>query len=167
MLILSSVAAGIIATVIMMMFLYLPMLWNGNYYDVIGALGSARTGVLDGRSRFIGTVIYFLFGIVFAILYGWLALFMLQNSDALPQVSLAAGLPVDVNLIFPLFGLAVGLGHGIIAALIMTVLVIEHHPLERFRTRYILVISQIIGHLVFGFSVMFYHSQFLQLLLGL
>ena len=51
-------------------------------------------------------------------------------------------------------------------ALLVTIIVIEHHLLERFRTRFILVISQLISHVVFGITMMFFHLQFLQLFLG-
>jgi hypothetical protein len=165
-LILSSIAAGLIATCIMVAFLYLPLLWGGDYFDVIGALGSAITGELNARARFLGAMLYFAAGILFAMLYGWLALSIMQTVDVsnLPPLHIP-GLPVQINFLYPLLGLAIGLGHGVLVALLVTVIAIEHHPLKQFHTRYILVISQLISHLVFGFVVMFFHSQFLQLLL--
>ena len=164
-LLLSSIASGLIATFIMIGFLYLPLVWGGDYYDVMGAIGSVMTGETNGRSRFIGGVIYVAVGVVIAMLYGWVALALIQNNASLPQFVVFSGWPVTINLIYPLLGLAIGLGHGILVALLVTVVVIEHHPVERYRTRYILIVSQLIGHLVFGLSVMFFHSQFLQLLL--
>jgi hypothetical protein len=169
MLVLSSVAAGLIATFVMIFFLYLPLLWRGNYFDVLGALGSYITREVNGRSRLIGGIIYVAVGIVFAYLYGWIALALLQQDLALnfPRWTLFPNAPTEINLLFPVFGLAIGLGHGIFASLALTVLVIEYHPLERFHTRYILVLSQVISHIVFGVTVMFFQSQFLQLFLGL
>lgn len=165
-LILASIAAGLIATLVMVVFLYLPLLWSGDYYDVLGAIGSTLTKEVDARARFIGAALYFLVGILFALLYGWLALTLLRLSPgSLPQFIIFPASPVKINLLYPLLGLAVGLGHGIFAGLIMTVLV-EHHPIRHFRTRYILIISQVISHLAYGFTVMFFQSQFLQLLLG-
>jgi hypothetical protein len=165
-LILSSVAAGLIATGVMVAFLYLPLLWGGKYFDVMGAIGSAISGKLDARARFLGAMLYFLFGIVFALIYGWLALTVMQNltASSLPRLVIP-GLLIEVNAIYPFLGLAIGLGHGILVALLATIVFIEHHPLEQFHTRYILVLSQLISHLAFGMVVMFFHSQFLQLLL--
>jgi hypothetical protein len=168
-LVLSSVAAGLIATFVMIIFLYLPLLWGGNYFDVLGALGSFRSGKVDGRARLIGAIIYVIAGILFAYLYGWAAMALLQSGPNLnfPRYMLFPNAPTEINLLFPAFGLAIGLGHGIIASLLMTIIVIEYHPIEQFHGRYILVLSQIISHLVFGATVMFFQSQFLQLLLGL
>jgi hypothetical protein len=168
-LVLSSVAAGLIATFVMIIFLYLPLLWRGNYFDVLGALGSFRSGKVDGRSRLIGAIIYVIAGISFAYLYGWIALFLLQENPGVnfPRWTIFPNAPTEINLLFPVFGLAIGLGHGVIASLLLTVIIIEYHPLEHFHTRYILVLSQLISHLVFGVTVMFFQSQFLQLLLGL
>lgn len=163
-LILSSVAAGLIATSVMVAFLYLPLLWRGAYYDVLGALGSAVTGVLDSRSRFIGALIYYAGGQLFALLYGWAALALRGSRLPLPQWQVLPNWPVEINLVYPALGALIGLGHGIVVALLVTIIVIEHHPLETFRTRYILVVSQLISHVVFGIVVMFFHSQFLALL---
>ncbi len=163
-LLLSSVAAGLIATAVMVFFLYLPLLWRGNYYDVLGALGSAITRKLDGRARFIGSLLYFGGGVFFAIFYGWSVLALMQIPQPIPELMILSGLPTQINLFYPILGVALGLGQGILVAFIMTIIVIEHHPLEQFRTRFILVISQIISHIAFGATVMFFHSQFLQLL---
>ena len=164
-LIASSVASGIIATFVMVFFQYLPLAWQGNYFDILGALGSARTRTLDARARFVGALLYSAGGILFAFIYGLLVLGIRPNREFLylaPSLSLP-GLPVEVNLIYPLLGMAVGLGHGVIVALLTTIL-ITRHPLETFHTRFILIISQLIGHVVFGFVVMFFQSQFLRLL---
>jgi hypothetical protein len=167
-LVLSSVAAGLIATFVMILFLYLPLLWRGSYFDVLGALGSFRSGHVDARSRLIGALVYTIAGVIFAYLYGWIALMLFQSNPALnfPSWALFPNSPTEINLLFPVFGLAIGFGHGIIASLLLTVIIIEYHPIEHFHTRYILVLSQIISHLVFGVTVMFFQSQFLQLLLG-
>lgn len=166
-LLLSSVAAGLIATSIMLFFLYLPRLWDGQVYDVLGAFGSAITGREDSRSTFIGSLLYYAGGIAFALLYGWLVLTLMDapSGAGVPQVIVLSS-PVVINLVYPMMGLMVGLGHGGLVALLVTIVVIEHHPLQRFRDRYTLVVSQIIGHLVFGATVMFFQHQFLQLLLG-
>ncbi|MCA9837412.1 MAG: hypothetical protein KC422_10860 [Trueperaceae bacterium] len=165
-LLLSSIAAGLIATSVMLFFLYLPLLWRGAYYDVLGAIGSYFTKEIDARSRFLGLIFYALIGVVFSLLYGLLALITLNNLDQLTLPSLTLpGIGIEMNSAFLLFGFALGLGHGIIVGLIATIVFIEHHPLEHYRKRLILVISQLISHIVFGITVMFFQSQFLQLLL--
>ena len=165
-LILSSIAAGLIATLVMVIFLYLPILWNGDYYDVLGAIGSAMTKEVDARSRFLGGVVYFLGGILVALVYGWLVQILLeQTSFNIPKLVPFTGLPVEVNLFYPLLGIAIGMGHGVFIGLLTTILV-EHHPLPHYQTRHMLIISQLISHIAFGATVMFFHSQFLQLLMG-
>lgn len=163
-LLLSSVAAGLIATSVMVFFLYLPLVWRGDFYDVLGAIGSTITGELNARARFIGGVIYYLGGMFFAIFYGWVVLALMQVQGQTPQLTVFPQLPVAINLFYPLLGLALGLGHGILAAFFAVIFIIEHHPLEQFRARFILVISQLISHIAFGVTVMFFQSQFLQLL---
>lgn len=166
-LLLSSVASGLIATSVMVFFLYLPLVWRGNYYDVLGAIGSLVTRRTDARSRFIGALIYYAGGFIFALFYGWVALSLMQLPRGIPTLSIFPGLPVSINLFYPLLGVAIGLGHGILAALFAVIFFIEHHPLQEYRTRFILVISQLISHVVFGVVVMFFQHQFLQLLLGI
>lgn len=163
-LLLSSVAAGLIATSVMVFFLYLPLVWRGSYYDVLGALGSAITRRIDAQARFLGGLVYFGGGMLIAIFYGWVVLALMQNVVIAPEFNILPGLPTDINLFYPLLGLVIGLGHGILVAFFVVIIVIEHHPLEQFRARFILVISQLISHIAFGVTVMFFQSQFLQLL---
>lgn len=163
-LILSTIAAGIIAVGLMMVFAYLPILWNGRYYDILGALGSVATRTVDARSRFLGGIIYTLIGLVFAFLYGVVALGLLHTDLPRPRIIWFSTPAVTVDLFFPIIGLAIGLVHGVLVAFWLVIVVIEHHPLEEFRKQYILILSQAITHAVFGVTVMFFHSQFLQLL---
>jgi hypothetical protein len=164
-LLLSSVAAGLIATSVMVFFLYLPLVWRGNYYDVLGAIGSMITKEVDARTRFLGALIYYLGGMFFAFFYGWAILSLMRVQDATPQLNILPTLPVEINLFYPLVGIAIGLGHGILAAFFAVIFFIEHHPLEQYRSRFILVISQLISHIAFGATVAFFLHQFLQLLI--
>ncbi len=165
---LSSVATGVIATTVMLIFLYLPLIWTGNHFDILAAIGSVVTKKVNARSRFLGGIIYFLFGILFSFLYGLLALSVLQNYEKVTFPGFVIpGTPIEINLIFIIFGVAVGLGHGIVVALLATIVLIEHHPLEQFHTKFILVLSQLISHVAFGLSAMFFQSQFLQLFLAI
>ena len=163
--VLSSIAAGLIATAFMLAVLYLPMAWGGQTFDVVRAIGSALTGKVDRRSSYLGAVLYFGGGVIFAIFYGWIASLLLgSNGITAPAITLSADLPTEMNLFFPLLGLILGIAHGGVIALFATILIIEHHPIEEFRTRYTLIVSTIFSHLVYGAVVMFFHHQFLQLL---
>jgi hypothetical protein len=166
-LLLSTFAAGLIATAVMVFFLYLPRLWNGPTYDIMGALGSAMTGNESPRARFLGTTVYFLGGLFFALLYGWIVLSMLEapRTVVLPRWPAFAGTAVEIDLLYPLFGALVGLVHGIVVALLITVVVIEHHPIPKYRKRVLLIPSQVLSHIIYGATVMFFHHQLLQLLL--
>lgn len=163
---LSSFAAGLIATAVMVFALYLPRAWGGETFDVFGAIGSMVTGRLDTRAMFYGTALYFSGGIFFAIFYGWIVSLLMMTPDGIraPLIPFELGLPTKVDVFFPLLGLVLGLAHGGIVALLATILIIEHHPLEQFRTRYTLIVSQIFSHVVYGAVVMFFHHQFMQLL---
>ena len=166
MIVLSSIAAGLIATAVMLAVLYLPMLWGGQTFDVVRAIGSALSGKIDRRSSYIGAILYFGGGVIFALFYGWIASLLLgSNGISAPSIPLDAGLPTEINLFFPLLGLILGLAHGGVIALFATILIIEHHPIEEFRTRYTLIVSTVFSHLVYGAVVMFFHHQFLQLLM--
>lgn len=164
---LSSLAAGIIATAVMLAVLYLPRTWGGPNFDVLRALGSAFTGRLDARTLALGTLLYFLGGVIFAIFYGWLAAQLVAATEAVwvPQIIVVPA-PMEINLFYPILGMMIGLAHGGIVSLFTAILVIEHHPIERFRTYYGLVPSQILGHVVYGATVMLLHHQFLRMLVG-
>ncbi len=165
-LVLSSIAAGLIATTVMVLFLYLPRLWGGTAYDIFSVLGSTITGRANERSVVVGSFLFAAGGIAFAFLYGWIASLMIANGSILPHLYLAnvtTGLPLPIDLSFAILGVAMGLLHGILFALVLTIVVIEHHPIERFRTRYSLVMYQVLGHMIYGATVMHFQSQFLTL----
>lgn len=166
-LLLSSVLTGLLATAVMVVFLYLPLLWNGTYYDTLAAIGSIWTRQANDRSRVIGAMILFAGGIVFAMFYGAFAMMFLQGVGAFQGVSyvIFPSLPTEVDLFFPLLGLVGGFGQGIFMSLITSFIVSDFHPLEQFRDPVPLIMSFLIGHTVFGVVVMFFQHQLLQLLL--
>ena len=165
-LLLSTLASGIIATSIMLFFLYQPQLWGGSYYDVRAALGSAFTGRDDDRSRFLGILIYYLGGLVFAFFYGWIVLAFMTGDFLLPDLRLYRGLPVEINLFYPLLGVMLGFIHGLLVGFLLTIVIVEHHPITAYRTRVVLIPANLLGHIAFGATVTFFHHQFLQLLVG-
>lgn len=160
----SSFAAGLIASVVMLAVLYLPRAWNGPHYDVARALGSALTGREDARASFLGTVLVALGGIVFAFLYGLVIRTLMTNAASVPSLALDAPLPVVLDAVYPIAGVVLGFAHGGIVALLLTIVVTEHHPLPHYRDSFALVPWVLLGHLVFGATVAFFHHQFLQLL---
>ncbi len=162
-LILSSIGAGLLATAVMTVFLYLPLLWGGVYYDSLGALGGIFTGKADGRSRLIGALLLGLGGMVFALFYGW-TVQTLRGPLEPPDYTVLPGLPVPVNLFFPLMGAVMGLAHGVFVSLLTTFVVVDFHPVREQREPFPLLLSFIIGHVVYGVVVMLFHSQFLPLL---
>lgn len=162
-LLLSTLIAGSVAIAVMLAILYLPLLWGGRTYDVLNALGAAVTRRVDGRSLAIGFVLYAIGGFVFALLYGLVAqpIVMAEATGGIELPDLLVAGAGSLDLTYLLIGMALGLAHGGIVALLVTIVVIEHHPLERFRDRYALVRSQFLGHIVFGATVMLMHSRLL------
>lgn len=165
-LILSSVASGIIATAVMTLFLYLPLLWGGVYYDTLGSLGALATGKTNGRSRLIGTLLLFLGGIVIAVFYGLAVLMFEVGSFPAPDYVVLPNWPVEINLFYPLMGLILGLGQAIFVSLTTAFIVSDVHPVQQYREPFPLMLSYSVGHLVYGASVIFFQHQLLQLLLA-
>jgi hypothetical protein len=163
---LSSIASGFIATLVMTVFLYLPLLWNGVYYDTFGGLGGLMFGRVDSRTRFLGALLLLFGGVVFAFFYGWFALMFLQGTFLAPNYSLLPGFPNGLNLFYPLLGAVGGMGQGIFVALVTTFIVTDFHPVGSYRDPFPLILSYIIGNTIYGTLVMFFHSQLLPLLLN-
>lgn len=158
---LSSIVSGVIATTIMIAFLYLPRLWKGVYYDTVGALGAILFDTVDTRSSIIGGLLLYVGGMTFALFYGWYALMFLEGPFPAPPYVVFFGSPLETNLFYPLFGMVAGFCHGIFITLILTFVITDHHPLAHYRQVYPLILSFIIGHTVYGATVMFFQSQFL------
>lgn len=158
---LASTVSGLVATGVMIGFLYLPIVWRGLYYDTLGALGGALLDRVNTGSRVLGAVLLLLGGVFFALFYGWYALMFISGPFPAPPYLLFAGTPAQINLFFPLFGLVAGFCHGIFISLITTFVVTDHHPVESYRQVYPLVLSFIIGHTVYGAVVMTLQSQLL------
>lgn len=160
-LVFSSVTSGILATAVMLIVLYLPLLWGGRYYDTLGALGSTLTRQVDERSRLLGMLLLFAGGILFAFFYGAFVL-MLDFGPFPPPDYVVVERPLEINLFYPLVGLVAGLGQGIFVSLILTFFVTDFHPVPSYRNTVELVRSFIVGHLAYGLTVMFFQHQLLQ-----
>lgn len=165
-LLLSSIAAGILATAVMLVVHHLPRLWNSHVLDIFDAVGSVVVREEDRRRDGIGALVFFAGGVGFALLYGWLALALLRApAGVVPQWTVLPTFPVEINLIYPFIGYIVGHIHGIMMGFLFMEVVIEHHPVEHYHSRYQLVFAQLFGHIAYAITVMFLHHLFLQLLL--
>ena len=164
MLFLSSVASGLIGTTVMLIFLYLPTFWNGLYYDTLGGLGGIFTQKIDRRAQLIGAILLFTGGILFAFFYGFFVLMLTQGAFSAPDYTIFRRSAAPINLFFPLAGLVGGMGHGIFVSLITSFIVTDFHPIPEYRDAFTLILSFVIGHTVYGVTVMFFQAQFLQLL---
>ena len=160
---LSSVVSGLVATGVMIVCLYLPVFCQGVYYDTLGSLGSLFLRQVDARSRLVGAILLLVGGVPFAFFYGWYTLMFLDGPFPAPPYLIFPGSPLEVNLFYPLFGLVAGFCHGIFITLILTFVITDHHPLESYRQAYPLILSFIIGHTVYGMTVMFLQNQLLRL----
>ncbi len=161
---LSSIASGLLATTVMVVFLYLPTLWNGLYYDTLGGLGGVFTRSIDQRSRIIGALLLYTGGVLFAFFYGFFVLMLTTGPFSAPAYILFPNSLAPVNLFYPLAGFVGGLGHGLFVSLITTFIVTDFHPVPGYRDTFALLVSFIVGHVVYGVTVMFFQGQFLQLL---
>jgi hypothetical protein len=164
-LVLSSILSGLVATTVMIMFLYLPLSWGGVYYDTLGAIGATFLKRVDGQSRLLGVFWLFVGGVLFAFFYGAFVLMFMYGNFAAPTYTIFPGWPVEFNLFYPLLGLVGGLAQGIYLTLITTFIITDFHPVASYRQTYPLVLSFLVGHMVYGVVVMFFQHQLLQLLL--
>jgi hypothetical protein len=164
--VLASIAAGMIATVAMVAVTYLPLAWGGVPCDVIGMLGSFLVGDEGRRGRYLGGVAFTAGGVLFAVLYGMLIAQFMAAGAVVPRLTLDVALPTRIDLFYPLTGVAMGFVHGGVVTLLMTIVVTEHHPLDRHRGGVDFVVPLMAGHLAFGATAGFFLHQLLQLLAG-
>ncbi|MDA0700098.1 MAG: hypothetical protein O3A02_02670 [bacterium] len=160
---LTSILTGLLGTALMVAVLNMPLIWGGQVYDTLGALGAVFTKRVDARSRTVGALFLALGGIAFATAYGWVALMFVNGTFEGPDYQVLRDFPTRIDLFFPILGLVGGFGHGMFAALITTFVVTDFHPIEEMRDPFGLVRSFLIGHTVFGVVVMFFQQQLLQL----
>lgn len=132
----SSIVAGVMATTVMIVFLYLPAVWGGVYYDTLGAVGSITRGRVDDRARVLGAMLLFLGGILFAAFYGAFVLMFMKGPFPPSPYIIFPRLGTEVNLFYPLLGLVGGLGHGIYMSLISTFILTDFHPVETYRSEF-------------------------------
>lgn len=121
-------------TVVMTAFLLLPRVMGWGKIDVILAVGSLITKNAD-RAVSYGYYVHFISGIAFAYIY-WGLLTLLS-------------LPIA----WWTFGMA-GFIHGIIIMLLVSIAVMEHHPVAKYHERGPMTgVAQLFAHILYGVVV--------------
>ena len=126
-------SAGLAGTVAMTFFLLLPR-WLGRVHvDVIQAGGSLVVGSGKPFAFPVGLAIHIAMGIGFAFVYS-------------AFLSLSSQLPFNA-----LTGLLLGSIHGVIAMLLVSILIMEHHPEPRYHDRGPSTgLAQLGAHMLYG-----------------
>lgn len=125
-------SGGVAGTMAMTLFLLIPRWLGWAHVDIIRAGGALVVGS-ENRSAFpVGMAIHTGMGIVFAfVYYGFLSL---------------SSLPFNA-----LTGLLLGSIHGVIAMLLVSILIMEHHPNSRYHNRGPATgLAQLGAHMLYG-----------------
>lgn len=129
--------AGLAATGVMTGVLYAIHSLKIANADMIRAIGSLVTKK-DAKALSTGLVIHFSVGVLFAVIYAVLISFL--RSAGFEQVVAAS--------------FAISIFHGLVFAMVLVILVAEHHPLERFKAAGPAVaISHFVAHLFYGLTL--------------
>ena len=105
--------------------------------DMVRAIGSVFTGSLD-RALVVGATLYAMGGIIFAALYTF----------ALSYLPLEG--------FWQTFGASTLLGfvHGFLMSFVLVVVVVEHHPVDKFREAgFGVALAHLLGHVAYGMGV--------------
>jgi hypothetical protein len=131
---LAPLIGGIVGTAAMSAFLLLPRWLGMGKIDVIPAVGALITGKTENAFS-IGYIVHFASGIVFAYIYWGLLLVM------------------KLPIVWWAFAMA-GCIHGIVVMLLVSITVMEHHPIARYHERGPMTgLAQLIAHIVYGVVV--------------
>ncbi len=150
--------AGLVGTTVMLAALNISNIWGIEPLDVRNMFGSFITRKIDKNSKLLGTIILLIGGQLFAFLYGAIIVAFITGrfggSFGLPEYIWIPG----VNFFYLYLGFLGGFGHGTFMALIGGAIIYELHPLDEFRKSMPYIVSALIGHAVFGFTVMLVHN---------
>lgn len=126
--------AGLVGSLAMSALMLLPLRFQHFRVDVIRPMGAYITR--NREQAFLpGLMIHLLMGVLFGYLYTWTFRFM--------------GIPLNW-----ITGAFAGVIHGVIFMLLVSILVLEHHPIELYQKRGVSTgIAQVFGHVVYGFCV--------------
>jgi len=125
---------GLAGTLVMTLLLQIPK-WIGlGNIDIIRAVGALVTRKQKGNF-FPGVLVHFSAGIIFAYAY----VFILSFSH------------IPIN---PLTGLFLGAVHGAIIMLLVSIAILEHHPIAHYHDRGPMTgFAQLLAHMVYGLVV--------------
>jgi hypothetical protein len=129
----SAIWAGLIGTAVMTALIYAGPIMGMPKMDMIGMLGKMFTGNASVAYP-LGTVIHFMMGALFAILYAWL--WSLGWGDATWG-----------------WGIVYGLVHGVVAAMVMPMMIRMHPRPPEMQMGAMGVVGILMGHAVFGLIV--------------
>jgi hypothetical protein len=125
-------SGGLAGTVAMTFFLLLPRWLGRAHVDVIRAGGSLVVGSGNRSAYSVGLAIHIAMGIGFAFVY---SAFLSLSS-----------LPFNA-----LTGLLLGSIHGVVAMLLVSILIMEHHPEARYHERGPATgLAQLGAHMIYG-----------------
>lgn len=131
------IGAGVIATIIMSLFLAFVHRKGIADTDMVRALGSVFTGEEEG-ALLVGTTVHATSGIFFAFIYSLL---------------LAFG-PVFTDIGVIMVCSAAGFFHGLVMTMLLVIAVAEHHPIKKYRKVGIdITISYLFAHVIYGLSL--------------
>ncbi len=126
--------AGLAGTLVMTLLLQIPNWIKLGNIDIIRAVGSLVTHKQEG-SFLPGLILHFAAGIIFAYAY----VFILSFSH------------IPIN---PLTGLFLGGVHGAIIMLIVSITILEHHPIAYYHERGPMTgFAQLLAHMIYGLTV--------------
>ena len=125
---------GLLGTAIMTLSLLLPKWLGFGKVDVIRAVGALITRKVH-HAFAPGLILHFLSGIIFAYVY----YFFLSLSH----------IPFNA-----LSGLLMGTLHGVIVMLLVSIMIMEHHPIAYYHTRGPMTgFAQLLAHMLYGVIV--------------
>ena len=131
---LAPMCGGLAGTSLMTTFLLIPRWIGWGKTDVIPAVGSLIVGRREG-AFFAGMTVHLSMGILFAYLYaGFLGL---------------SRLPFNT-----MTGLLLGSLHGVIVMLLVSIMVMEHHPIAGYHEKGLGTgLAQLVAHMLYGATV--------------
>lgn len=128
------IIAGLIGSFAMASLMLVPARLQMVRVDVVRAVGALVTRN-RGNAFIPGMIIHLFFGAVTAVFYKWIFDYM--------------GIPL-----FFATGLYAGAVHGVLVMLLVSIFVLEHHPMKRYQRRgFGTGFAQIFGHAFFGLIV--------------
>jgi uncharacterized membrane protein YagU involved in acid resistance len=128
---LSLLIGGMAGTALMTLFLMLPRWMGWGKIDVLRAVGALIVGPREEALRR-GMIVHLLLGILFAFIYaGFLSL---------------SHLPFNA-----MTGLLLGSLHGVIIMLLVSIVIMEHHPVAGYHEKGIGTgLAQLLAHMIYG-----------------